>query len=181
MSYYPESKVEVKGLTAKYYDIAMNIISFGQYFSMVKNVVQLMNIKSYDRILDLGAGTGRNTCLIMKYLSENGELIGLDISEEMADQFKKKCAKVPNAKIFNKRIDQPLPYNKEFNKVFISFVLHGFPQEARVKIIKNAFNALKENGKFFILDYNEFELNKMPFIIKFPFKLIECPYAYDFI
>ena len=36
-------------------------------------------------------------------------------------------------------------------------------------------------GEFFILDYNEFLLKKMPFYSRIPFKLIECPYAFDFI
>jgi demethylmenaquinone methyltransferase/2-methoxy-6-polyprenyl-1,4-benzoquinol methylase len=68
-----------------------------------------------------------------------------------------------------------------FDKAFISFVLHGFPQEARKQITRNAFKALKKNGEFFILDYNEFSLKEMPFYLKIPFKFAECPYAFDFI
>ena len=181
MAYYPDSKVEISGFTAKYYDKLMNLITLGKYFSMIQDTSRLMEIKPSDRILDLGAGTGRNACLMMKYLSADGELIGLDISEEMAVQFKKKFAGFSNAKLINQRIDKPLPFNNEFDKVFISFVLHGFPQEVRKTIIKNAYNALKKNGEFFILDYNEFSLQEMPFYLKIPFQSIECPYAFDFI
>ena len=113
--------------------------------------------------------------------SKKGEVIGLDISKEMTANFKKRCAEVNNAKIINQRIDKPLPYKNEFDKAFISFVLHGFPQDARKQIIKNVFNSLKKNGEFFILDYNEFSLKKMPFYLRLPFKRIECPYAFDFI
>jgi ubiquinone/menaquinone biosynthesis C-methylase UbiE len=180
-AYYPESKVEIKGFIAKYYDALLDLVTFGIYPSLIEKVIRLMRIKSNDRIIDLGAGTGRNACLMMKYLTKKGELIGLDISNEMIAQFKKRCSGSINAKIINQRIDKPLPYEDEFDKAFISFVLHGFPQEVRRQIIRNAFKALKKDGEFFILDYNEFSLKEMPSYLQIPFKLIECPYAFDFI
>ena len=183
-TYYPESKVEIKGFIAKHYDALLNIFSFNKYPSLIQKSIKLMKIKPNDKILDLGAGTGRNACLIMKYLSTKGELIGFDISDEMTIQFKKKCINYPNAKIIKRRIDKDLRdsiYKESFDKVFISFVLHGFPQEIRKKIIRNALKALKKGGKLFILDYNKFSLKGMPFYLKIPFKIIECPYAFDFI
>jgi len=180
-SYYPKSRVEIKGLIAKHYDKLIDTITFGKYRWFIEKTINLMKIKPADRILDLGAGTGRNACLIMKYLSQKGELIGLDISKEMITQFKKKCNSFPNASIINQRIDQPLAYSNEFDKVFICFVLHGFPQSVRETIIENAFKALKRNGDFFILDYNEFSLRDAPSYLRLFFKLIECPYAFDFI
>ncbi|MGB3477684.1 MAG: class I SAM-dependent methyltransferase, partial [bacterium] len=169
------------GFTAKYYDRLMSILTFGMYSSLMQKAVRLMKIKPTDKILDLGAGTGSNACLMRKYFSSRGELIGLDISEEMISKFKKNCADVPNIKIINERIDQDLAYGRYFDKVFISFVLHGFPQKARKQIIRNTFKALKKGGEFFILDYNEFSLKEMPFYSRIHFKLIECPYAFDFI
>lgn len=180
-TYYPESKVEIGGFTAKHYDAILDIVTFGRYSSFIKKSIELMKIKPEDRILDLGAGTGRNACLMMKYLSNEGKLIGVDISEEMISQFKKRCASFPNAEIIHTRIDKHLTFKEKFDKVFVSFVLHGFPQNIREIIIKNAFDVLKDNGNFFILDYNEFSYHKSPFWFKVPFKVIECPYAFDFI
>jgi ubiquinone/menaquinone biosynthesis C-methylase UbiE len=180
-AYYPESKVEISGFNARHYDILMDMITLGRYSYMIRNAIRLMGIGPADKILDLGAGTGRNACLMRRYFSSRGELIGLDISKEMISQFKKNCADFSNIKIINARIDQDLVYERYFDKVFISFVLHGFPQKARNKIIRNAFKALKKGGEFFILDYNEFSLNEIPFYLMIHFKLIECPYAFDFI
>ncbi len=178
---YPKSKVEIKGFTARYYDTLLDMITFGRYYSFIREVIQLMKIKPNDRIIDLGAGTGRNACLMMRYLSDNGDLIGLDISEEMEKQFEKRCVDFPNAKFVRQRIDIPLPYVEEFDKAFISFVLHGFPQDVREVIIENVYRSLKKGGEFFILDYNEFSMENMPFYIRIPFKFFECPYAFDFI
>jgi ubiquinone/menaquinone biosynthesis C-methylase UbiE len=181
MSYYPESKVEVSGLIAKYYDISLDLVTLGMYASMIRKVVRLMGIRQGDRILDLGAGSGRNACLMKRYLSSEGEFIGLDISEVMIYQFEKKCADFPNMKIVNKRIDRELDYDGYFDKVFISFVLHGFPQEIRMRIIENALKALKKAGEFFNLEYNRFRVDKMPFYLRIAFRLVECPYAFDFV
>ncbi len=181
IDYYPKSKVEVKGFTARYYDKLMNIITLGRYSSFIEEAIKLMKIRPLDKILDLGAGTGRNACLMMKYLSKEGELIGTDISGEMISQFKKKCTSFPHAKIIYARVDQSLPFEEKFDKVFISFVLHGFPHDTRETIIDNAYKALKKNGGFYILDWNEFDLKSLPFPQRTFFKFIECPYAFDFV
>jgi ubiquinone/menaquinone biosynthesis C-methylase UbiE len=179
--YYPESKVEISGFTAKHYDILMDIITLRRYSWLMQKSVSLMSIKPNDRIIDLGAGTGANALLMMKHLSSEGGLLALEISDEMISQFRKKCAAFSNAKIINQRMDEPLPYQDEFDKAFISFVLHGFPQDVRTIVIRNAFKALKEQGEFFILDYGEFSLEKMPFYLRSFFNIVECPYAFDFI
>lgn len=166
---------------ARYYDIGLDIATLGRYLPFMKQLIHITKVKPDDRILDMGAGSGRNACLMSKYLSEKGELIGVDISKEMIAQFERRCAHVPNVKIINRRIDQDLPYKNDFSKVFISFVLHGFPQNVRKAIIKNAFQCLRPNGELLILDYNEFLLSKLPFYLRLPFKMLECPYAFDFI
>jgi len=67
-AYYPKSKVEISKFTAKYYDILMDIITFGGYSLFIQKAIQLMSIKSNDRIIDLGAGTGRK-CMFNDELS----------------------------------------------------------------------------------------------------------------
>jgi len=180
-AYYPESKVELRTFTAKHYDALLDMATLGRYSAMIRQAVRLMGIKPDDRILDLGAGTGKNACLMQRYLSSQAELVGLDISSQMIAQFERNCAEFPNIRIIDARIDQELPYDSYFDKVFISFVLHGFPQEARDRIIGNAFKALREGGEFFIMDYNQFSFDESPFFVRTVFKFMECPYAFDFI
>ena len=179
--YYPESKVEVKGFTAVHYDALMDIGTFGSYSRFLNRAVELMGIRPADRILDFGAGTGRNACVMARCLSREGGLTGVDISSEMVAQFEKKCAGFPNVRVVRARIDRPLPFEEKFDKAFISFVIHGFPQDAREAILESVLAALKTDGHLFILDYSEFSLEDMPFYLRVPFKAIECPYAFDFI
>lgn len=178
---YPESGVEIQGFVAKNYDSVMNTLSLGLYSSFIKNAVKSMDISPEDHILDMGAGTGRNAILMLEYLSGDGGVTGLEISDLMVKQFQNNCKDYRNAKMLKRRIDQPLEYKEEFDKVFISFVLHGFPHIIRKIIIRNAFNALKPGGEFLILDFNEFIITEMPFYARIPFKIIECQYAFDFV
>ncbi|HEY59916.1 MAG TPA: class I SAM-dependent methyltransferase [Anaerolineae bacterium] len=175
-----DSKVEVKGYGARHYDLMMNIISGGTYPCFIRRVVREMNIQPQDEILDLGCGSGRNICLMANYFSSQGRALGLDIGAEMLEQSQKRCKKYPNVTIKNQRIDELLQYENEFDKVFISFVLHGFIQEKRLQIIDNAQRALRPGGEFIILDYNEFDLKKSPLLVRLAFKA-ECPLAFDFI
>ena len=179
--YYPDSGVELSGFTAKNYDKVMNMISFGSYKRFIKNAISHLHIEANDTILDLGCGTGRNILLMNKYVSDNSLLVGLDISEDMEKQFKTNCNEFSNIKFINKRIDMPFDLNQKFDKVFISFVIHGFPHEIRKNIIKSAYDHLNPGGTFHILDFAEFDMNKMPFHHRYIFKKIECKYAFDYI
>jgi len=181
MQYYPDSKVELQGFTAKYYDTILNTISFGVYSNFIKNAIESIEINANDKLLDFGAGTGRNALLMSKYLSTEGEILGLEISDEMIEQFNHKFENIENIKIINRRIDKPFELEEKFDKVFISFVIHGFPHEVRTEIIKNAYNNLKEGGEFVILDFSEFIVKEMPLYARIPFTTIECKYAFEFV
>ncbi len=65
-AYYPMSKVEVSGFTAKHYEGLMDLIILSRYLSLMQKAVRLIVIKSDNRIIDLAACTGRNACLIWR-------------------------------------------------------------------------------------------------------------------
>ncbi len=178
---YPESGVELTPFTARNYDKVMNIGSVGMYRSFIKRVINDMEIQPGDQILDLGCGTGRNAGLMLSSLGEDGRITGLDISEDMEKQFRQRFKNDNRVKFINQRIDQPLNLQKTYDKVFISFVIHGFPHEVRDAVIKNAFDHLKPGGAFYILDYAEFDMYKMPWLHRAIFKKVECIYAFDYI
>ena len=178
---YPESGVELTPFTARNYDKVMNIGSLGIYKSFINKVIREMEIKPADKILDLGCGTGRNEGLMSSYLNDKGGITGLDISDDMEKQFRNRFKSDNRVEFINQRIDQPLNLQKTYDKVFISFVIHGFPNEVRAAVIKNAFDHLKPGGAFFILDFAEFDIDEMPGLHRFIFKKVECIYAFDYI
>ena len=178
---YPDSGVELKPFISKNYDRVMNIGSFGFYKGFIHKTIAQMQIQPNDTILDLGCGTGRNAFLMKNYLGEKGIITGLDISEAMKKQFLQKFGNDENIRFINQRIDVDFDLEQKFEKVFISFVIHGFPHEVRSIVIKNAYHHLKPGGSFYILDFAEFDMEAMPFLHRWVFKTIECKYAFDYI
>lgn len=178
---YPDSGVELNEFIAKNYDKVMNTASLGMYRGFIKKAIEDMNIQPDDHIMDLGCGTGRNARLMCSYLNEKGHISGLDISEYMEKQFFASFINDNRVEFNDQRIDVPFNLQKTYDKVFISFVIHGFPHEIRSTVIQNAFNHLKPGASFYILDFAEFDMDKMPALHRFIFKKIECKYAFDYI
>jgi len=178
---YPDSGVELKPFTAIHYDKIMNIATLGFYSGFIHRAIKAMDIQREDKILDLGCGSGRNACIMKKYLSKNGKITGIDVSSIMERQFNKKCAKHKHINFIRQRIDLPFSLSEQFDKIFISFVIHGFPHKVRQTVLTNVYNHLKPGCTFYMLDFSEFNVNEMPPLYRFIFKSIECKYAFDFI
>jgi ubiquinone/menaquinone biosynthesis C-methylase UbiE len=175
------SRVEVTGAEARHYDLVINVITGGTYPFFIRGVIRDMGIRQNDAILDLGAGTGRNACLMARYLDDQGRIVGLDIGPEMLEQARRRCQHLPNVTFQKRRVEVPIPYHERFDKVLISFVLHGFVQADRLRILDNAYQALRLGGELLILDYNEFEPERASWPVRFAFRHIECPLATDFV
>lgn len=178
---YPESGVELTPFISKKYDIIMNIASLGWYRKFISKAIFHLSVDTSDSILDLGCGTGRNASLMLSYLGHNGKITGVDLSPDMQAQFEQRFANEKRVSFKKQRIDVPFDLGEKYNIVFISFVIHGFPHEVRNTIIENAKRHLKPCGYFVILDFAEFDRIKMPYLHRFIFEKIECPYAFDFI
>ncbi len=174
-----KSKVELNPFEAKHYDLLLNTLSLGIYPSFTKRAVDKIDFAKEESILDLGSGTGRFSCLFHRK-TKIKTYTGIDLSEIMIKQARKKCRNYPDAKFIQGNIREKLPFNENFTKTFISFVLHGFIQKDREKIAENAYSALKDNGEFIILDYAEKNVESAPFYIKFLIRKLECPLAEEF-
>lgn len=178
---HKESKVELSPLIAKHYDNIMNSITFGKYNRFIHKAIKDMDIQTEDQILDLGCGTGKNAFLMSQYLGEKGGITGIDVSPVMGMQFMEKHASDSRFEFKQERIDIPFKMEKTYDKVLISFVIHGLPHEHRKHLIQNAFDHLKPGGRLQILDFAEFDMAAMPSHHRFIFKTVECKYAFDYI
>jgi ubiquinone/menaquinone biosynthesis C-methylase UbiE len=177
----PRSKVEIGERGARYYDVLLNLLSLGRYSHFMKKVIEKMGIKPGQSILDLGSGTGRNDCFMAEKVGSGGKIVGLDISDEMLSRAWKRCRKYPNVTFEKLRIELPLEYKGEYDKVFISFTLHGFEDDQKAGIIRNAYQALKPGGGFHVLDYAEFDIDRMWFPLRWAFARWECQLAMEFL
>jgi len=89
-------------------------------YEKAKGLVALLAPEAGERILDLGCGTGALTAEIAE---RGAEILGVDRSEEMISQARKK---LPALK-FEVLEVRELRFNREFNAVFSNAVLHWIP------------------------------------------------------
>ncbi len=176
-----DSKVEVTGFEARHYDRLMDLATLGSYPRFLRRAVADMGIAPSDTILDLGAGTGRNACVMARHLSDQGRIVCVDIGPEMLAQARRRCERFPQITVEQGPIEQPLPYRDGFEKALLSFVLHGFVQEDRRAILENVRRALRPGGRLLLLDWNEFEPDRAFWPIRFVFRHLECRLATDFV
>ena len=108
-------------------------------YEKAKGLVDLLAPKAGERILDLGCGTGALTAEIAR---RGAEILGVDRSEEMISQARKKF---PALK-FELLDVRGLRFNAEFDAVFSNAVLHWIPEAERV--IAGVAQALKLGGRF---------------------------------
>ncbi len=182
MATSPRSHIEIKGFEARHYDTLLALLTLGGYQRMLRNAVQRMRLEPGHRVLEFGCGPGIAACPIAEAIGPEGFYLGLDISPIMLAKAERKCRNFRDRVAFrNQRIDEPLPFHEDFDRVFISFVLHGFEEPDRRLIVQNAARALKPGGEFFILDYNEFDVDRAAWPVRFFIRRVECPLAEEFI
>jgi len=175
------SKVEMTGFSARHYDLGMDLLFLGGHRRLMRRVLGKMGIRRRDEILDLGSGTGRNACLMMEMLGPGGRAVGVDISKDMLAQSRRRCRPYPQIQFVEARIERPLGFRGEFEKACMFFVLHGFEDPDKEGIIANAHEALKPGGSLWILDYEQFELDKLSSPLRWAFIHCECELAVEFL
>jgi SAM-dependent methyltransferase len=92
----------------------------------------------------------------------------------VSEDYSAGCGSIANIHLENRRIENPLPFNGQFDKVLLSFVLHGFEERRRRDILLNGYRALVPGGRLFVFDWNEFDLDCRGPVIRFFINHIEC-------
>jgi len=108
-------------------------------FQYGESVLELLDVKAGETILDLGCGTGHLTSEIKKL---GADVTGIDASAEMVEKAQKLFPdvdfRVANAANFH--------FNKAFDAVFSNAVLHWIKQADDA--IKCVYDSLKHGGRF---------------------------------
>lgn len=108
-------------------------------YEKAKGLVELLAPQMGERILDLGCGTGALTAEIAE---RGAEILGVDQSEEMISQARKKFP----ALRFEVLDARQLRFGAEFDAVFSNAVLHWIPEAEQVVV--GVAQALKSGGRF---------------------------------
>jgi ubiquinone/menaquinone biosynthesis C-methylase UbiE len=110
-----------------------------------EQAIQLMEIPTNGRVLDVGCGNGWATRLIAQQAS-HGRVVGIDISDEMVELARESSAEFPNVE-FREASAEKLPFAEaEFTHAFSMESLYYYADVLRA--LKEIRRVLKSGGKF---------------------------------
>lgn len=133
------------------FDLLSNIFGFGKKFN--SKVITLLNLKPYERILDLGCGTG-SLLVTIKTRYHGIDATGVDIDEKILNIAKQKIKKNNlNIKLIKSSADKlPFP-DCAFDVVVSTLVFHHLPTEVKKQALQEVHRVLKKNGRFLLADF----------------------------
>jgi trans-aconitate 2-methyltransferase len=115
---------------------------------LARELIQKLNLKGNERLLDIGSGDGKVTAEIAGYLP-NGFVIGVDNSESMVTlaQSKYSADAFPNLR-FQRGDASSLSFRNEFDIVFSNAALHWVLDHRPV--LQGIFSSLKHGGRILL-------------------------------
>ena len=154
------------------YDFLNRLLSFGIDIYWRKKLIQTMDIKDGQHIIDIATGTGDVAFAISK--DYDVSIIGLDISKNMLKIAESKLSKKKskNAKIeFLHGDAEDLPMgDNSYDHICISF---GFRNLGNYdKALKEFYRVLKPGGRLCILEFSQSKSKIFNFIFSFYFNKV---------
>jgi arsenite methyltransferase len=121
--------------------------------SKPEEILKALNLKSGQKIADIGSGGGYFTIRFAAKVDNKGEVYAVDIEEKYLDFIKKRAVekKLTNIKYINlseNNADLPDHY---FDLIFIRNVYHHL--DNRVELMKKYREKLKDHGRLAIIEY----------------------------
>jgi len=131
-----------------------------KYDDILKQIVDLIQIKAQKKILDLGCGVGNLEELIFKKFP-NSQITCIEASPEMAQIAQSKLAKYKkNVKIIKINILDFKPTEK-YDLIISNMVLHNISYNKKEKLLKKIRGWLKSDGTFIWGDLIKYDNKKI--------------------
>lgn len=137
------------------YDSMNSIISFNRHISWRKDVMRRMEIIPGTKALDVCTGTGDWAISLADAIGSDGEVTGLDFSENMLKvaQNKKLAKEIPNVTFLHGNAME-LPFKEDtFDYVTIGFGLRNVPDYETV--LREMHRVVKPGGKVVCLETSQ--------------------------
>ncbi|PTI85482.1 bifunctional demethylmenaquinone methyltransferase/2-methoxy-6-polyprenyl-1,4-benzoquinol methylase [Staphylococcus warneri] len=155
---------------SKKYDRLNNIISFEQHKVWRKRVMKEMSVKKGSTALDVCCGTADWTIALSKAVGPQGEVTGLDFSENMLEVGKEKTAHMDNIHLVHGDA-MNLPFDDaSFDYVTIGFGLRNVPDY--LGALKEMERVLKPGGMIVCLETSQPTLPVFKQVYRLYFKFL---------
>lgn len=116
-------------------------------------VIDRIEFKGDERILDIGCGDGKITAAIAAKVPQ-GDVVGLDLSQSMIKTAQEKFSDVKNLS-FSRADATCFNFDQKFDYVFSFFTIHWIQDQ--LSVLKNIKNVLKPGGNAYIVVATNYE------------------------
>jgi len=128
----------------------------GLYFSMLPEddpIKKMLNQGA--RFLDIGCGTG-GFIILLAQTFKNSRFVGVDPISHGIETGKKTISKLglEDQVSLEHLGGKEIRYNDEFDIVGMVVTFHEILPDVRVKVVEKAYQALKKDGKLFLIDFS---------------------------
>lgn len=139
---------------AKHYDATANLyylIGFREQ-AYRKKAVQALNLQRGDTVVEIGCGTGLNFSLLQNYIGPEGKIIGVDLTDKMLEQARKR---VKENRWLNVELAQSdaaeFQIPGKVNGILSTFAITLVPEFD--KVIQSGYTSLSIGKRWVILDF----------------------------
>lgn len=125
----------------KYFDVYDVLNELIPYQQLLEKIIEHLDVKDTDLVLDAGSGTGNLAVLIEK---KGARVVGIDFSSAGVAIHKKK---IPNADVRIGDLTEPLPFpDNHFDKICSNNVIYTIPIEKRPDLLREFYRVMKPGG-----------------------------------
>ncbi len=123
------------------------------HLDITEKTLRLMDLRPGERVLDLGCGSGWATRLLARLVGDGpegfGQVVGLDVSDEMIRQARQESKDFDNI-LYVWGSSQQIPWEENFfDKVLSVESFYYYPDQDRA--LKELFRVMAPKGRLFIL------------------------------
>lgn len=137
------------------YDFFTGLMGLGVNRPNNRMMVEMAKIKSGDKVLDVGCGTGNLTLTARKYAGPSGSAYGIDASPEMIEVARKKVKHNDGGTVFDVGLIENIGFPEAtFGVVICRLVIHHLPDDLKRQGFAEILRVLKPGGVFFLADFN---------------------------
>ena len=152
------------------YDLMNDFMSLGIHRLWKKDLLNMMNPSSNQKLVDVACGTGDIAKLFLKHVNKNSDLTCVDPNESMVNKGKEKLKKFRNLNWVIANAEN-LPFKENIYDFYtISFGLRN--TKNLDKALSEAYRVLKPGGRYLCLEFSKIQNPSLEFIYKNYSKLI---------
>ena len=152
------------------YDLMNDLMSFGIHRVWKKNLLNMMNPSSNQKLIDVACGTGDIAKLFLNYINQDNKITCVDPSKSMIKKGKEKLNNYKNLNWIIAPAEKLPVQDNLFDFYTISFGLRN--TKNLNKALAEAHRVLKPGGRYLCLEFSKIQNSSLDFFYKNYSKLI---------